>query len=438
VAIGEQQPNFLDHRLTCDVIVPETTELFRQLGLALLLGLLVGFQRERVGSTLAGVRTFPMITLLGAISALLAITFDAWILAAAFLAVGGVTMLGATQQKHDRDPDIGTTTEFAVLLMFAVGALTVVAPALVAVAIGATVAVLLQFKPELHGLVARVGDNDFREIMRFVLIACIILPVLPNQTYGPLQVLNPFEIWLMVVLIVGISLSGYIIYKFFGQGAGVIFGGILGGAISSTATTVSYARRAAEQPERTKVAAAIIAIASAVAMFRVLLEVTIVAPAFLRQAAPPLLITLLAAIVPLVALWLRPRSQSEPFPELKNPSELRTALTFGALYAAVIWSLSAVKEYLHGGGMYAVAVLSGLTDMDAITLSTSRLVQTEHLDGSLGWRLILAATISNLVFKATLVAILGQPRLLKRIVAIFSIPAVVALLLIWLWPDIQV
>ncbi len=417
--------------------MPETTELFRQLGLALLLGLLVGIQRERVGSTLAGVRTFPMITLLGAVAAVLATKFDVWIVAAALLAVGGVTMLGAVQQKHDRDPDVGTTTEFAVLLMFAVGALTVVAPALVAVAIGATVAVLLQFKPELHGLVTRVGDNDFREIMRFVLIACIILPVLPNQTYGPLLVLNPFEIWLMVVLIVGISLSGYIIYKFFGQRAGVVFGGILGGAISSTATTVSYSRRAAEQPARTTVAAAVIAIASAVAIFRVLLEVTVVAPFFLRQAGPPLLITLLAAIAPLVALWLQPRSQSEPFPEPKNPSELRAALTFGALYAAVIWSLAAVKEYMQGEGMYAVAVLSGLTDMDAITLSTSRLVQTQRLDGNIGWRLILTAAISNLAFKTALVAMLGQPQLLKRIVAIFSLPAVVALLLIWFWPNLH-
>lgn len=421
----------------CDTTVPEAEELFRQLGLALLLGLLVGFQRERAGSTLAGVRTFPMITILGAVAALLAQAFDVWVLAAAFIAVGGVTVWGAFQQQHQRDPEIGTTTEFAVLLMFAVGALTVVAPAIVAVAVGATVAVLLQFKPELHGMVARVGDDDFREIMQFVIIACIILPVLPNKAYGPLHVLNPFEIWLMVVLIVGISLAGYIIYKLFGQRAGVVFGGILGGAISSTATTVSYSRRAAEQPAHTIMASAIIAIASAVALARVLLEVSIVAPTFLLQAAPPLIITLLAAVLPLIILWLRPSKSAEPFPEPKNPSEIRAALTFGALYALVLWSLAAVKEYLSGEGMYAVAVLSGLTDMDAITLSTSRLVQTSRLEGSLGWRLILTAAVSNLVFKSTLVAILGQSHLLKRIVAIFSVPVVVALLLIWLWPNWQ-
>lgn len=417
--------------------MPEPDELFQQLGLALLLGLLVGIQRERAGSSLAGVRTFPMITVLGAVAAVLAIRFDAWVLAAAFLAVGGVTVLGAFQRQNGNDPEIGTTTEFAVLLMFAVGALTVVGPPIVAVAIGATVAVLLQFKPELHGLVARLGDDDFREIMRFVLLAGIILPVLPNKTYGPLQVLNPFEIWLMVVLIVGISLTGYVIYKFFGQRAGIVFGGILGGAISSTATTVSYSRRAEQQPALTVLAAAVIAIASAVALARVLLEVVIISPNFLRQAAAPLLLTLVAAVVPLIALWLRPYPSDEPFPEPKNPSELRAALTFGALYAAVIWSLAAVKEYLSGEGMYAVAVLSGLTDMDAITLSTSRLVQTERLAANTGWRLILTAAMSNLIFKAILVAILGQRRLLKRIVAIFILPILVALLLIWFWPDWQ-
>jgi len=239
------------------------------------------------------------------------------------------------------------------------------------------------------------------------------------------------------VLIVGISLAGYIIYKLFGQRAGIILGGILGGAISSTATTVSYSRRAAEQPSHTIVAAVVIGIASAVAFARVLLEVLVVAPTFLMQAGPPLLIALLAAISPLVALWLQPRKSSEPFPEPKNPSELRAALAFGALYAAVIWSLAAVKEYLSGEGMYAVAILSGLTDMDAITLSTSRLVQTGRLDGGVGWRLILTAAISNLVFKAILVSVLGQTKLLRRVVAIFSVPVVVSLLLIWFWPNLQ-
>ena len=138
------------------------------------------------------------------------------------------------------------TTEVAILVMYVVGAYLVVGERMVAVAVGATVAVLLQFKPELHGIAARLGDQDLRAIMTFALITCIILPVLPNTTYevvSPLDVLNPFEIWMMVVLMVGISLTGYLVYKFFGRNAGILLGGVLGGAVSSTATTLSYAKR---------------------------------------------------------------------------------------------------------------------------------------------------------------------------------------------------
>ena len=135
------------------------------------------------------------------------------------------------------------------LLMFAVGAYVVVGYPGVAIVIGGGVAVLLQFKGQLHGLVAGLGDNDLKAIMQLALISLVILPVLPDTTYGPYAVLNPRNIWLMVVLIVGISLGGYVVYKFWGNQAGIVLSGILGGVISSTATTVSYAKRAAETPK---------------------------------------------------------------------------------------------------------------------------------------------------------------------------------------------
>ena len=154
----------------------------------------------------------------------------------------------------------------------------------VAIAVGGGVAVLLQFKPELHGIAQKLGDDDLRAIMQFVLITCIILPVLPNQNYGPDSLLpasptptpdrstcsTRCEIWLMVVLIVGLSLGGYIIYKFFGRNAGILLGGILGGAISSTATTVSYARGTRDDPLGARTASIVIMIASTVMYVRML------------------------------------------------------------------------------------------------------------------------------------------------------------------------
>ena len=228
--------------------------VFAQLGISLLLGLLVGLQREHAASGIAGMRTFPLITVLGTLSALMAPSLGNWIIPAAMFGLAAVIVVGHVVQLRQVEPHTGTTTDMAMLVMFAVGAYLVVGPMVVAVAVGGGVAVLLQYKPEMHRVAQKLGDEDLRAIMQFVLISCIILPVLPNKNFGPssllglttnaLDVFNPFETWLMVVLIVGMSLGGYIFYKFFGRDAGILLGGVLGGAISSTAATVSYARRA--------------------------------------------------------------------------------------------------------------------------------------------------------------------------------------------------
>src|SRR6185295_442002 len=198
----------------------ELPEIFKQLGIALGLGLLVGLQRERTDSRLAGFRTFPLITMLGALCALLAGEFGGWILGAGLAALAVLIIVGNLPGRKQLDEPAGVTTETAMLLMFVVGACLSTNFVGLAIAVTGTVAVLLHLKPELHALAAKMGEGDFKAIMQFVLISLVILPVLPDQHYGPYQVLNPFKIWLMVVLIVGISLSGYIIYKWAGPKAG--------------------------------------------------------------------------------------------------------------------------------------------------------------------------------------------------------------------------
>ena len=333
--------------------------MFQQAGLALLLGLLVGLQREHAASGVAGLRTFPLITLLGTVAAVLATQFGGWIVAAGLLGIAVLIAVhspsarrqptsggGTTANTLQQPTNGGSTTDVSMLLMYAVGALLVTGPIAVAVAVGGAVAVLLQFKPELHGFAKRLGDQDLRAIMQFVLITCIILPVLPRRTiplpfwpdppYGYLNVLNPFEIWLMVVLIVGMSLGGYILYKFLGQGAGTLFGGILGGAISSTATTVSYARMVRGDPAYARSASIVIMIASTVSCLRVLLAVSVVSQKFLMTVAPPLLVMMVLTLVPSVLLWLSNRSEPGRIPPHENPTELRSALVFGVMYVGVL------------------------------------------------------------------------------------------------------
>jgi uncharacterized membrane protein (DUF4010 family) len=307
------------------------------------------------------------------------------------------------------------------------------------VAIGVAVAVLLQFKVELHGIVDRLGDADVRAVMTFALISGIVLPVLPNRTFGPLDVLNPREIWLMVVLIVGITLAGYACYKLFGERAGLLLGGVLGGAISSTATVASYSRRTREQPEVARAALIVVSIASAVVFVRVMIEISAVSPRLLPVAWPPLAILGAATLLPGIVAFVRATKDSQPIPEQKNPTELKAALVFAAIYAAVTLALAAAKQWAGEGGLYAVAVMSGLTDMDAITLSTARLVEHAELASALppatAWRLIAVAAMSNLVFKGLMAGAIGGRRFAALVAVAFAVPIGVGIALLLAWPD---
>ncbi len=410
-----------------------TTLMFQSLAISFLLGGLVGLQRQHVEAPLGGVQTFPLISVFGSLCAILAEPFGGSMIAAGLLAVVTVIVVGHQHPSPKLEGDRSLTTEIAMLLMFAVGALCVRGPMIVAVAVGAGLAVLLQLKPQLHGLIARLGDVDVKAIMQFVLITFIVLPVLPDQTYGPLDVLNPHEMWLMAVLVVGISLGGYITYKFFGQMAGLVLSGLLGGLISSTATTASYSRRTAHLPEVASSAATIIVLASSVSLVRVLLEIVIVSRGFFLTAAAPLLIQLVLSLAMAAYLWRRSRREPESMPNQGNPTELKSALLFGLLYGAVLLEIAAGKEYLPESGLYGVAILSGLTDMDAITLSTSRLVEVGRLERGIAWRVILTANLANLGFKTGLVACLGHRRLLNQMLWFCGLTLVSGVTLVVFW-----
>ncbi len=413
--------------------------MFQQLGIATLLGLLVGLQREHAASGIAGMRTFPLITVLGCLSAILAKqTGDGWILAAALLGVIAVTVVGHLLRPKP-DPHPGTTTDVAMLLMFVVGAFLVVGPIPVAIAIGGGVAVLLQFKPELHGIARRLGDDDLRAIMQFVLITCIILPLLPSQSYGPgvllghwptvgqppgpLDVLNPREIWLMIVLIVGLSLAGYISYKFFGRNAGILLGGILGGAVSSTATTVSYARGADGDRSACRTASVVIMIASTVMYIRIVLAVTVVSPQFAALLYVPIGILMLLTLLPALVVWMMGRQDAPQSLHQTNPTQLSSALVFGLLYAGVLMAMAVARYYWNGEGLYAVSFLSGLTEMDAISLSTARMWADNHLPDQTAWHMVVVAALANLVSKTAIAGLLGGWRLMLRLTLLFTIPA---------------
>lgn len=408
-------------------------EIVVQLGVSLGLGLLVGMQRERTEASVAGVRTFPLITMFGTVCARLSAEYGGWISAAGLITLAALVVTANIAKLRAGEIDPGATTEVAAVLLYAVGALAVLDMS-AAVIVGGVVALLLHHKAGMHRLVRAIGDRDVRAIMQFVLISLVILPVLPNRTFGPYDVLNPFKIWLMVVLIVGISLCGYVTFKLLGGRAGALIGGILGGVVSSTATTASYARLSKSGQDQTPLFAAVVVVASTVVFARVLILIAAVAAHSFASLAIPIATMLGAMVVLSAAVYFLTRKKSMKPPDPENPAELKPALIFGALYAAVLIFVKIAQEHFGHAGLYTVAIISGLTDMDAITLSTSQLVGSNQLDPGTGWRTILLASMSNIVFKAAMVAVLGTRLLLAWVGALFAIALSAGGAILLLWP----
>jgi uncharacterized membrane protein (DUF4010 family) len=409
--------------------------LYLLLGLSLGMGLLVGLQREYASSKTAGIRTFPLITITGTVCGLLAKEFDVWILVAGFLGVISLLIIGSIQKIKDNQEGGGITTEAAVLLMFSLGAYLVFGEPIVAVVLTGVTTVLLHFKTSLHGWVNKIGEPDLRAVMQFVLITMVILPVLPNTTYDQYEVLNPRDIWLMVVLIVAISLCGYFAYKLLGDKIGALLGGILGGLISSTATTVSYSKIAARNMTAGKFAAFVIITASAISLVRVLIEIRIVAPSSFMNLAFPLVAELAVMIILTGILSFKQRKGDFKMQDQKNPAELKSAITFGLLYAVISFLSAAAKDKFGIEGLYVVSILSGLTDMDAITLSTAKMAEQKTIDASLGWRLILIAFLANLVFKGGIAMVIAGKDFAKTITLLFGIAILTGLAILFIWPS---
>jgi uncharacterized membrane protein (DUF4010 family) len=412
-------------------------ETYLRPGLALAIGLLIGLQRERAKGAPAGIRTFALIALSGYLIGLLAIDHGGWIVFAGILFLAAILVMGNVMESRLRpEHGGGATTEIAALLVFGIGVYlsdfdNERSPA---VLFAGVTALLLYYKTPLHQFVRGLGQEDVRAMMQFVLITLVVLPVLPNRTFGPYDVVNPFKAWLMVVLIVGIGLAGYLAYRMASSRVGTILSGLLGGLISSTATTASASRFGRDDATRATAAALIISIASAVAIIRVLVEMAVVNGKDLLATAPPIVAFL---VVFALLTFLLYRKRSDEVVRLEppaNPAGMKPAILFGLLYVVILLGVAATKDHFGSSGLYVVAVISGLTDMDAITLSTAELMNKGSLDLTTGWRVILIAALANLVFKAGIVAFAGGKAILLRIAPVFGLALAAGLAILFFWP----
>ena len=389
-------------------------EPFLGLGIALGLGLLVGLQRQHAGSPVAGVRTFALITLLGAAAGLLHPVAGAWIIGAGLLSVAAVAWIGNLGGTKDGKQH-GVTTEAAMLLMFVVGSLTTLDQRPAAAVIGAACAVLLHLKDRLHRVAKWLTDDDLRAIMQFAAVTLIILPLLPDRAMGPLDALNPRHIWLLVVLVVGISLAAYLVHRVLGGNRGTLAAGLLGGLISSTATTAAFSRSAKAQPKSALAGAAAIAAACAVLYPRVMAELAFVAPTVWTSVAWPLALMLLFSAALCTIVLIRCRRERAALEHASNPSQLKSALFFAAMFAAVTLAAAAANRYLGSQGTLLVAAVSGLTDLDAITLTVGEQAANGTVTPAYASGAILIAVASNTLFKLGIVCVIGGRALVAHI-----------------------
>jgi len=383
---------------------------------SLAIGLLIGLERERKPDAKAGLRTYGLVALLGCLSALIAKeTNTGWILALGLLTVGGMMMAAIIMDPPD-DGDPGTTSVVALMLAYGLGAAVWLGYGKLAVMLAVAATALLYFKTQLHGFSQALSHKDLISILQFGVLSFIILPILPDQDFGPFNTLNPHQIWLMVVLISGVSLAGYAALRLVGVRHGAPVIGFLGGLVSSTATTMVFARHARQDASIVRTATLVILLANMTVLIRLGIVAMVLAPPLIPHLAPLLGLGLVLGLAVSILSWQRAGGSGElPMPQVNNPTELRAAVAFGLLYGLVLLVSAWVQDWAGSKGLYLVSLASGLTDVDAITLSTLHLFNQGKLVDSPAVITIILAIVSNLVFKAGLVVTIGGMPLARRV-----------------------
>jgi len=412
----------------------DTTSVIVRFGFSLIVGVLVGLQREYAyqqadRELFAGARTLALIALVGCTSALLAdITGTLWIFIAAFLAISALIAISyfITASKGN----IGLTSEIATIIVFLIGALCYWGSLEIAAALGVGTAVLLSLKAGMRRLVGQVSEQDVLATLKFAVITAIVLPLLPNRTFGPapLDVLNPQNIWLMVVFISAISFIGYVLIKLVGSRRGVGLTGLLGGLVSSTAVTLSFTQQSRNNDSLAKPFALAITVAWTMMFARVLVEAAVLNQELLSALWVPMggAGAIGLAYCGYLLMFAKGNAEGEDV-ELKAPFELGPALRFAIAYAAILVLSRGAQMVLGDTGVYVSAALSGIADVDAITLSMARMAGAGTVEVGTASKAIVLAAMINTTIKGSIVFALGAMSLKKSI-----LPALISILVVGL------
>ncbi|WP_041717881.1 MgtC/SapB family protein [Alkalilimnicola ehrlichii MLHE-1] len=412
-------------------------ETILQLAVALLLGALIGLERGwesrelAAGRRVAGIRTYALLGLLGGLSAVLSEALSPWAFPVMLIGVAALTLV-AYRTQAEQERNVSITGAVGQILTFSFGAIAVAVDMVVATA-GAVVTVLiLDNKREIHGLINQLHAHELDAAFKLLLISVVMLPLLPDEGMGPGRAINPYEIWWLVVLIASVSFVGYFAVRVGGTEKGILFTSLFAGLSSSTALTLHFSRQSRQAAELSPLLAAGILIACGTMFPRILLYALIINPALIPALVLPVIVMATLLYLPALVIWHRQRRRQDVAqPTLKqNPLDLKSALMFGALLTAIMFLGEWLREWLGDAGIYLLAASSGVADVDAITLSLTRMSNVSITLDTAVMGIVIAASVNNLI-KGGLAAVIGTGALGKRVTGPMLLSLAAGLAVAW-------
>lgn len=416
-------------------------ELLKALLTSASLGALLGLERQwsseqggRGEETVAGVRTFSLWAIMGTLCAWFGREVQPGFFLAGFAAMT-VFLALALRHRAAQERDVGLTTSAVGLATYLLGGLVLHGHGKTATIVTISMLLLLASKRWLHAFSRNFSSTDVYQALQFAAVTGIILPLVPDRPLGPYGAFNPFTIWLMVVFVSGLGFFGYVAMRVFGENRGIAFTGLLGGIASSTATTLAMSRQSRTIPETANLCALAVVLACSVMLVRIAVLVGAVNMPTLKLLAPWLLLLAVPASVFAARSWrhfARSRPADGAAREVRNPLSLQVAIQFAVLYALIVLLVRWANDSFGGSGVYWASLLSGLTDLDAITLSLSQLARDGKITTDEAARAVLIAGGANSLLKAALAIILGAPAMRRPVATVLGGTVVLAGIAAWL------
>jgi uncharacterized membrane protein (DUF4010 family) len=398
------------------------------------LGALIGLirqwdeQTERHAGAFAGVRTHIFWAVLGCLGAFASEAHVAYAFVIVLVLVAA-HLIAQAVVEHDHANPGSTSLAGAILTMFC-GALVFWEEMKSAVVVAAMTMMLFGLKRPIHDWTRTITPDDIRATLQFVAITGVILPLVPDRDMGPFGGFNPFSTWLMVVLISGLGFAGYLAMRIIGARAGIVLTGILGGLASSTASALAFSRRSREEPRSSDHYALAVVAACTVMLPRVLVATGVVNRNFALTLIVPFALMSIPGICYALWVWLRrqPKGGEADLPKVRNPLSLMTAIKFAALYGAIAFLVKMIRAQGWTAGLLPLSFVSGLTDMDAISLSIAGEHSAENQMSTLATQAVVLAAVSNTLLKTGMAIMLGSPGLKLRVGIVLGATAVVGVL----------